>query len=155
MSVCSPLVGGTLSQVWVGGRGGNPSKVWMVGGGTPSQVWWWGRGYPIPGLMAGGYPFQVWWWGGTPSQVWMVGGTQGTPPARSWWWGGTWGTPHDWMGYSPTPTSIASTCYAAGGMPLAFTHEDLLVFSSYHQMFHTTPPSHPLRKYGNMEFWQF
>ena len=27
-----------------------------------------------------------------------------------------------------TPTSIAGTCYAAGGMPLAFTQEDFLVY---------------------------
>ena len=38
-----------------------------------------------------------------------------------------WGTPHhDWMGYPPL-TSIASTCYAAAGMPLAFTQEDFLI----------------------------
>ena len=40
-----------------------------------------------------------------------------TPPTMT-----GWGTPHhDWMAYPPPPTSIASTCYAAGGMPLAFT----------------------------------
>ena len=61
----------------------------------------------------------------------------GTTLARSGWWGGDiprvpptmtgWGTPHhDWMGYPPI-TSIASTCYVAGGMPLAFTQEDFLV----------------------------
>ena len=124
------------------------------------------------------------------SQVWMVGGTWGTPLARSgWWrvpevppwpgldgwkgwWGDTWGTPQpgldggwyspgqvwmvgvprvhtqpgldgggvhqvlpcqDWMGTSPpTPirqSSIASTCYSANGMPLAFTQEDFLVWT--------------------------
>ena len=81
------------------------------------------------------------WWGGTPSQVWMVGGYLGYPqPGLD---GGTQGTPmtglgtphHDWMGYPPfppwvggvPPPHIASTCYAAGGMPLAFTQEDFLV----------------------------
>ena len=85
-----------------------------------------GGGYPIPGLDDGGVP---------PCQVWMVGGTQGTmtgwgTPTMTGW--GTpptimtaWGTPqpswldgvpspphhHDWMGYPPFPTSIASTCY--------------------------------------------
>ena len=45
----------------------------------------------------------------------------GKPPGRS-----GWGVPphHDWMGSPPT---IASTCYAAGGMSLAFTQEDFLV----------------------------
>ena len=70
-------------------------------GGTP--VLWVG-GYPIPGLDGGG---------STPFQVWMVGGTLGTPH-------------HDWMGY-PSPTSIASTCYVAGGMLLAFMQDYFLV----------------------------
>ena len=30
------------------------------------------------------------------------------------------------IGYSPRQISIASTCYAASGMPLAFTQEDFL-----------------------------
>ena len=80
MSVCSPLVGwgGTLSQVWV-------------------------RRYPVPGLGVGvPHPRSGWGAPGVPpSQVWMVGGTWGTPLARSGWWGdpilglgvgGTWGT---------------------------------------------------------------
>ena len=81
----------------------------VAGGDTLSQVW--GRG---------GTPSQVWVGGGTPSQVWG-----GTPS-----WGGTpclGGTP------SPPPpiakSSIVSTCYAAGGVPLAFTQEDFLVFN--------------------------
>ena len=47
--------------------------------------------------------------------------------------GVTWGTPQPGLdGYPPdlergTPPSIASTYYAAGGMPLAFTQEDFLV----------------------------
>ena len=54
------------------------------------------------------------------------------PPSRP-----GWGTPNPGMGYPPnlgwgtTPpprqSSIASTCYAAGGMRLAFTQEDFLV----------------------------
>ena len=62
---------------------------------------------------------------------------QGVPHPRSGWevpgvdgGGCTRGTP-------PTPTpirqsSIASTCYPAGGMPLAFTQEDFLVCKSFH-----------------------
>ena len=67
------------------------------GGGTPSQVWMVGGGYPVPGLDSGG--------GGNPSQVWMVG--EVTHPIRH--------------------SSIVSTCYTAGGVPLAFTQEDFLV----------------------------
>ena len=101
-----------------------------------------GGGYPIPGLVRGG----------TPSQVWP-GGVSGVPPHDQVWMGYPpdlgWGTPRTWngvpprpemgyppepgMGYPPRPgmgypPSIASTCYAAGGMPLAFTQEDFLVF---------------------------
>ena len=98
--------------------------------------------YPIPGLGGGvPHPRSGWWgvphprsgWsGGTPSQVWMVGGytipgldggggTSRVPPTRT-----GWGNP------PPTHThirqsSIASTCYAAGSMLLAFTQEDFLV----------------------------
>ena len=92
-------------------------------GGTPSQVWV--GGYPIPGLGGGlPHPRSGWWGGGVPGvpsgQVWMVGGYLGySPPARSRW------------GNLPPPirqSSIASTCYTAGGMPLAFMQEDFLVF---------------------------
>ena len=45
-----------------------------------------------------------------------------------------WGTPRTWdrvpppdLGPGTPPPGIASTCYAAGGMPLAFTPEDFLV----------------------------
>ena len=71
-------------------------------------------GTPFPGLDRVGTPF--------PGLDWRV------PHPRSGW--GVpilartgWGTP-------PPPirqSSIASTCYVAGGMPLAFTQEDLLV----------------------------
>ena len=74
-------------------------------GGTPARSGWWGYlGYPPPpqlGLDDGGTP---------PHQD-----LARVPPG---------------MGYPPPPTrqsSIASTCYAAGGMPLAFTQEDFLV----------------------------
>ena len=80
----------------------------------------------------GGTPFQVWTGGG------LVAGLErrvGTPPKVRM--GATptlarigWGTPpvQDWMGY-PRPirqSSITSTCYVAGGMPLAFTQEDFV-----------------------------
>ena len=109
--------------------GGNPSQVWMVGRyypipgwaggtcprlgrGTPSQVWV--GGYPIPGLDGGGYPGYP-----PPGQVWMVVGYP--------WPGldggvGTWGTPPPIR-----QSSLANTCYSAGGLPLAFTQEDFLV----------------------------
>ena len=60
-------------------------------------------------------------WMGFPHHDWMG---HPHPPTMT-----GWGTPHhDWMGYPPSPTSIASTCYPAGGMPLAFTQEDFLVY---------------------------
>ena len=38
------------------------------------------------------------------------------------------GTPQTWDGVlPPRQSNIASTCYSAGGMPLAFTQEDFLV----------------------------
>ena len=59
-------------------------------------------GYPPaqPGLDGGGYP-------GYPQP-----GLDGVPPNQVW----------------IRQSSIASTCYAAGGVPLAFTQEDFLVF---------------------------
>ena len=68
--------------------------------------------------------------GGVPSQVWMVGGT----PARSGWLGWYLGYPpparSGWGTPPPQTISIASTCYAADGMPLAFTQEDFLVHAN-------------------------
>ena len=117
-------------------------------GGTPSQVW--GGGYPIPevgvlpqpGLDGGGYPIS----GGYPGQVLMMGGIPhpggypgqilmmgGVPPTSRPGWDTPhpptlgWGTPWPGMGYPPRQSSIASTCYAAGSMPLVFTQEDFLV----------------------------
>ena len=96
---------------------GTPSQVQM--GGTPSQVWT-GR-YPIPGLDGGthsadgGYPHprsgQI--PQGTPPHPRLDGIP---PPSKT-----GWGTP------SHPPISKASTCYAAGGVPIAFTQEDFLV----------------------------
>ena len=126
-------------------------------GGTPSQVQW-GGGYHIQ--LSGGTPSQVWegypiqsWPEGTPSQVQVRGilgypqpGMDGVPPSQNWmgyptpcqeWMGspqpGLDGVPpgQNWMGYPPIRQSIASTCYAAGGMPLAFTQEDFLVLLNY------------------------
>ena len=131
-----------------GSGGGTPSSWWGVPnprdrwgweypiqlGGTPSQFQV-GGGYSIPGPDMGSTPSQV--QGGTPSQVWMgyslsrtVRGTlphsgldevpPPPPPSRT-----GWGTPPPLSGDS----SIASTCYMAGGMPLAFTQEDFLVLT--------------------------
>ena len=104
----------------------------------------WGEGVPcprsggVPHLRSGGYPIPG--LGGTPSQVWTGG-----YPIPGLDGGGTTGAPlpwldgvpphHDWMGYPPPwqdwiPPSIASTCYAVGGMLLAFTQEDFLVWIS-------------------------
>ena len=91
-----------------------------------------GGGVSQPGLDGGGYPIR-----GVPQPgLDDGGGTQGTP------WlgldgGGYPGYPHPGMEYPPTwdgvphpprQSSIVSTCYAAGSMPLAFTQEDILVF---------------------------
>ena len=67
------------------------------GGGVPHPKS--GRGYPIPGLDRG-YPGVT------------------LPPSRT-----GWGTPLPIRRQS----SIASTCYMAGSMPLAFTQEGFLV----------------------------
>ena len=118
-------------------------------GGTPSQVW----GYPIPGLgwvvpcpRGGGYPilgldggYTILLTGGTPCQI-QIGGypipgldggvshsADGGYPIQDR--GKPFGTPpvQHWMGYPSI--SKASTCYAVGGVPLAFTQEDFLVCS--------------------------
>ena len=77
------------------------SQVWV--GGTPSQVWW------VLHSRSG-------WWGVTqrtpPDQVWIVGGTWGIPPNQVWIVG-VWGVPL----IPIRQRSIASTCYAAGGVP--------------------------------------
>ena len=115
---------GTLSQVWlVEGTWGTPTSSGWWGVSHPRSRWWgvphlrfgwWG--YPITGLDGvGGTQCTLQPGldgGGTPSQVWMVGGTQGTPPPMR-------------------QSSIAITCYVAGSVPLAFTQEDILVFLSF------------------------
>ena len=103
-----------------------------------------GRGVPQPGLDGGGgVPWSGLDGGGVPQPV-LDGG--GGTPVRSEWWGVPRVPPqHDWMGYPPTMTGwvphcdwmgyppqhdwmgVASTCYMAGGVPLAFTQEDFLV----------------------------
>ena len=114
----------------------------LVGGGLPHPA---GGGYPIPGLNWG-YPILL--MGGTPSKISMGGEYPRVPPTQDWMgypplsrtgWATSphpdlgWGTPpvQDWMYPLPPPVrrqiSIESTCYVAGGMPLAFTQEDFLV----------------------------
>ena len=150
------MVGGTpsRSKFWWGvphPRSGVCVCVCVCVWGIPARSGWWGGvPYPRGDPILGSTPARSGWWGvphprGYPSQVLMVGGTQGIlPPSRPGL--GTfhslgWGTPQPGMGYPsaqtwdgvPPPTrqsSIAITCYAAGGMPLAFTQEDFLVFSS-------------------------
>ena len=122
--------GGRVSLLGPGGvphpaDRGTPSQVQV--GGTPHLDLGWSPSPPRPRLDR--VP---------PVQNWM-----GYPPSKT-----GWGTPipsiQDCMGYTPllartgwgTPppptsirrqSSIASTCYMAGGMPLAFTQEDFLV----------------------------
>ena len=102
----------------------------------PYHFWW---GYPLPSQ-----------WAGTPSQIRMVR----VPPIPGQvryqvrmrhppWRLGLDGEPpscQDWMEYPPSgldggtrppirrQSSTVSTCYTAGGMVLAFTQEDFLVY---------------------------
>ena len=101
-------------------------------GGTPSLGWGVpqsgldGEGVPQPVLDGGRYSGQVWMVGGYPGQVWMVEGTQSTPQPGLYGGGVSRGPP-------PPPirqSSITSTCYLVGGMPLAFTQEDFLFLSN-------------------------
>ena len=117
--------------------GGYPIQVWMVGGypipgqgvphprgvpylaGTPAGSGYpiLGRGYPrYPPTLRPGWGTPLRW--GTPHHQYLAG----VPSTLGW------GTPPD-LGWG-TPlrqSSIASTCYAVGGMPLALTQEDFLV----------------------------
>ena len=109
-SVCPHGGGG-----WVGVP---PTGRW--GGAVPHQA---NGGYchlAYGGTLDGGTPH--WDWMGYPP---LIGTGCGYPPLRL-----DGGNPHqDWMGVSPIrrQSSRVSTCYAVGGMPLAFTQEDFLV----------------------------
>ena len=76
-------------------------------------------GTPI--LPDGGYFHPMSGWGGVP---------QGTSPSAGW------GTPQVRSQYRGTPppnwNSIVCTCYAAGGMPLVFIQENVLVYRRCH-----------------------
>ena len=95
-----------------------PSTPGGGGGGTPSPSYNTSKG-PMPFRRGGtlGYP--------------NPGMDPGVPPATSGWGGGR--VPQDrvhpspQLGYSPGLDNRRSTCYAVGGMPLAFTQEDFLV----------------------------
>ena len=71
-------------------------------------------------------------WGGVPCQVQLEGGTlaRGGTLAGG---GGTLAGGLPWLGGYPgrggtqLGQHVGSTCYTAGGMPLAFTQEDFLV----------------------------
>ena len=117
-------------SVQLSGGGGTPSQVW-VGGYPISGLG--GGGYPIPGPGPGGYPVPG--PGGYPIPslgVYPIPGPQGYPIP------GPGGYPIPGLGEVlrvPSPpnqvwirqSSTASTSYAAGGVPLAFTQEDFLV----------------------------
>ena len=137
-----PGVGGTQPGLHDGGY-----PIW---GSTLARSSWWGYlVLPWLGLDGGGYPGYP-----HPGMAYPWPGMGYPPPSRPGW--GTpppwnWATPRPGMGYPqhyqdlagvppwmeypphlgwgtpPRQSSIASTCYAAGGMPLAFTQEDLLV----------------------------
>ena len=95
-----------------------------LGLGTPPDL---GPGTPLD--LGPGTPQT---WDQVPLQTW----DQVPPPTWDWVTPWTW----DWVPPTPTldlepgtppPTSTASTCYAAGGVPLAFTQEDFLVQSFF------------------------
>ena len=121
--------GGTPSQVWMGRytillTGGTPSKIrtGRVPHGTPSRM-----GYPLsrpdwmeyPLSIPGGYP-------GVPHHPRL----DGVPP----WSKIGWHTPlsRPWTGWGvPQGIGKVSTCYAGGGVPLAFMQEDFLVYFKF------------------------
>ena len=78
-----------------------------------------GREYPCPGVPP--WPGQD--WGISPGQDWV-------PPRLGW------GTAPARTRFPPPPRQNcrATTCYAAGGMPLAFTQEDCLVVVCCYEM---------------------
>ena len=104
------------------------------GGGVPLPRCRWGREIPPSQVQSrqGGYPWPLHLDLGrgypTPSHLGLGRGhPHPLPPDLE----RGYPTVQHWMG---TPlsgdSSIASTCHAAGGMPLAFTQEDFFVFSS-------------------------
>ena len=90
----------------------------------------WIGGYPLPSSRWGGGGYPIHWWRGIP----FPGPGRGCPPSRSRQ-GGTRVTPPTWTwtggGVYPDRSRIACTCYAAGGVPLAFTQEDFIVSNSF------------------------
>ena len=150
--VCLFNFRGGVPHVRSGGE--PPSQVWGVphlrfGWGYPISGS--GGGYPVQFLMVGGTPRARSGWQGeypgySPNKTWVLPDLGwGTPPPSRPSWGNL---PHPGMGYPPPQTldgappplwdwvppthpptrqsSIASTCYAAGSVPLAFTQEDFL-----------------------------
>ena len=147
----------------IGRGGGGFVPIWLADGEggrevIPSQVWM-GEGYPIPGLDGVPYPRSKW---GVPHPMSRQGVPHhrsifGVPHPRSRWGGGVphlrsgqgyphprsgrgYSSPHrEWMGVPPPQIrrqiSIASTCYATSGVPLAFTQEgffvDIVITSRY------------------------
>ena len=103
--------------------------------GTQSQVSRWGVPHvPHPVLDGGAPPHQgLDWMGYPPIKDWMgyplVQTWDGVSPPIQTWYGVS--SLSKMMGYPPRPfrrwSSIASTCYMAGSMPLSFTQEDFLV----------------------------
>ena len=116
LSVNSSGGGGTPSQVWTRGvphprSGQAPPQPDLEWGTPPPRL---GMGYP-PRHRTGVPPSDLGW--GIPP-----GHETGYPPGPEMGYPPGHGT-----GYPPRQISIASTCYTAGGMPLAFTQEDFLV----------------------------
>ena len=91
------------------------------------------------GTQTCGWVLQSWLGGGLP-QSWTEQDC-GTAPARTGlgypppWSGQDWGTPPTQHRTRVTPPLSkdrrASTCYAAGGMPLAVTQEDFLIYELF------------------------
>ena len=117
-----------------------------------------GRGYPHPADGVGIPPsswqgrLPIWPIGRVPPiwpmevvPIWLMGVTPvkarwGTPPVRTGWGyplGWDWTPIRTGWGFLPPPrqSSIASTCYAAGGVPLVFTQEDFLVLKCNRKKF--------------------
>ena len=96
------------------GGGGVPCQVQLGGGTLPGSGW--------EGALAGGVP----WLGGYPGRGGTLAGGGTLARGVPWLGGGD-----TLAGGVPSLDNIGSTCYTAGGMPLAFTQEDFLVFDTY------------------------